>query len=371
MLKKIIRAYKSNFFQEEVKKIKKTITLSEKKLNSNTSEKLNSLNTKIKKILKKNKNKQIFIGQNYNNSYIPLIAQSILKEDKTLLQDILKNPEKFQGSLEIIFNLQELMKKILIMDEVTFLIEPSNALIQAIWLSYKNRNEKKKKMKLFKKKNKILVSKNLFENQIGVLENFCFLNKIEIIYEDLNLEIIKDFKNDIFAAVFQFPDKFGFMEDFSELREFLEKNEIDFILGVDIFNSFYNQPPGELNADICYGSLQRLGIPVSFHGATNCFIGAKKKYNLSSKSFYVSLKKESSITKSENFFDFDNLQKRKKMEYTTKELNTIKSKRYSNYKKMKEEIEEEDIKKKKNDSKIKKFEIKLKKKHSNTSVLNK
>ena len=299
MLKKVLDT-NLNFIKNNIK------TLTTKQLQKNNLPKsITKINkdilNSIKIDLEKNKKNYNMIGQNYTNSYLPLISKLILKEKKIFLEKILKNPKNFQGTLEIIFNLQNLIKKILKIENVTFLTEPSNAILQAMILSYNFHNKKKK---IF------FVSKKIFENQIEILKNFGEREKIKIIFfEKITEEKINNFENEICGIIFQSPDKYGILEkEKKRFYTFLKKKKICFILSVDIFNSLYNKPPREYSdcgADIVCGSLQKLGIPISYHGGTNCFLGAKTQYLPFFKTFRVIQKKKIKNKKLNNIFDND------------------------------------------------------------------
>jgi glycine dehydrogenase len=78
----------------------------------------------------------------------------------------------------------------------------------------------------------------------------------------------------------QSPNSDGILNDFTEL--FRKINEINpkvvKVVGADLMALSITKPPGEMGADICYGSSQRLGIPMGFGGPHAGFFATKKDY---------------------------------------------------------------------------------------------
>ena len=76
----------------------------------------------------------------------------------------------------------------------------------------------------------------------------------------------------------QNPDNFGSFSDHTELAAKLKENKIVFTIVADILSLNVFKSPGEMGADIAYGSAQRMGIPIAYGGPHPGYFATSQKH---------------------------------------------------------------------------------------------
>lgn len=91
------------------------------------------------------------------------------------------------------------------------------------------------------------------------------------------------FKNqdpkDFFGVVVQTPDRKGILHDFTNFFSEIDKSQSKTIKCVasDLLALTLTKPPGEMGADICFGSAQRLGVPMGYGGPYSAFFATREQ----------------------------------------------------------------------------------------------
>lgn len=73
----------------------------------------------------------------------------------------------------------------------------------------------------------------------------------------------------------QTPDVNGTLHDFSEVFAKLTGSRVIKIVASDLLALTITKPPGEMGADIAFGSAQRFGIPMGYGGPYAGFFATK------------------------------------------------------------------------------------------------
>ena len=73
----------------------------------------------------------------------------------------------------------------------------------------------------------------------------------------------------------QSPDVNGILHDFTELFKKLSETKTIKVVASDLLALTITKPPGEMGADICFGSAQRFGIPMGYGGPYAGFFATK------------------------------------------------------------------------------------------------
>lgn len=68
-----------------------------------------------------------------------------------------------------------------------------------------------------KKKNTILVSKDLFQSSIDVIKTYTEHIGIKVVIGDIDIPLIDSHKNDLIGIVIQTPDAEGFVHDYQKI----------------------------------------------------------------------------------------------------------------------------------------------------------
>jgi len=127
------------------------------------------------------------------------------------------------------------------------------------------------------KRVKYFVSDSIFPQTIDVIKTKAFALGIELEIgkpSEFNFDAAKEYA----GLIVQNPDNLGNVVDFSDLASKLKKDKVVFTVIQDILSLCLFKPPGEIGADICCGSAQRMGIPMAFGGPHPGFMACTDKY---------------------------------------------------------------------------------------------
>ena len=84
--------------------------------------------------------------------------------------------------------------------------------------------------------------------------------------------------DDVFAAIVQFPNADGSIEDYKEFVARAGAAGAKVGVAADLMSLVLLTPPGEWGADIVFGSSQRFGIPMFYGGTSAAFFATKDDY---------------------------------------------------------------------------------------------
>lgn len=230
----------------------------------------------IKQLGDKNKMFQSYIGLGYNQAIIPAVIQ----------RNVFENPgwytaytpyqaEIAQGRLEAILNFQTMVIELTGMEIANAsLLDESTAAAEAMSLLFDVRTRDQKKNNVCK----FFVSNEILPQTISVLQTRSAPIGVELVignHEDF------DFSDDFFGAVVQYPGKFGQIYDYSDFIAKAKNNDIKVAVGADILCLAVLKSPGEMGADVVFGTSQRFGIPLGYGGPHAAFFSTKDEYKRS------------------------------------------------------------------------------------------
>ena len=87
-----------------------------------------------------------------------------------------------------------------------------------------------------------------------------------------------EFTPDVFAAIVQFPNADGSIEDYKEFVARAGAAGAKVGVAADLMSLVLLTPPGEWGADVVFGSSQRFGIPMFYGGPSAAFFATKDDY---------------------------------------------------------------------------------------------
>ncbi|RYZ80149.1 MAG: glycine dehydrogenase (aminomethyl-transferring), partial [Moraxellaceae bacterium] len=90
-----------------------------------------------------------------------------------------------------------------------------------------------------------------------------------------------DMSSEYFAAILQYPGKFGEVFDYRDFISRAKSNDIKVAVAADILSLVRLTPPGEMGADVVVGTTQRFGIPMGYGGPHAGFFTTKEEYKRS------------------------------------------------------------------------------------------
>ena len=230
----------------------------------------------IQELGSKNKVFKSYIGLGYHPAAIPAVIQ----------RNIFENPgwytaytpyqaEIAQGRLEAILNYQTTIIELTGMEIANAsLLDEGTAAAEAMALLFDVRTRDQKKNNV----NKLFVSEEILPQTLSVLQTRATPKGIEIVVG--NHETF-DFSTDFFAAVLQYPGKFGQVTDYTGFITKAHATEIKVAVAADLLSLAKLTPPGEMGADVVVGTSQRFGIPMGYGGPHAAFFATKEEHKRS------------------------------------------------------------------------------------------
>ncbi|MFT3795276.1 aminomethyl-transferring glycine dehydrogenase [Flavobacterium sp.] len=225
-----------------------------------------------------NKNKvfQTYIGLGYHQAIVPAVIQ----------RNVLENPgwytaytpyqaEIAQGRLEAILNFQTMVIELTGMEIANAsLLDEGTAAAEAMALLFDVRSRDQKKNNI----NKFFVSEEILPQTLSVLETRATPIGVELVVG--NHENF-DFSTEFFGAMLQYPGKYGQVYDYAGFIAKAKSNEIKTAVGADILSLVKLTSPGEMGADVVFGTTQRFGIPLGYGGPHAAYFATKDEYKRS------------------------------------------------------------------------------------------
>jgi len=232
------------------------------------SEDISLLN--LKKIMKNNNKYVSLMGLGYNNNFLPFpIKRHVLENPKWYTAYTPYQSEISQGRLECQYNFQSMVSSLTGLEIAnSSLLDESSAAVEVMNMCY---NIEKKN------RNKFLCSKNLHPQIISTLQTRSNISNIDVEFVDFK-KINIDSLTEVFGIMFQYPNTYGSIEIPENIITHCKNNNILVSCTSDILSLTMLKSPKEIGADICFGTTQRLGIPLWFGGPHPAFLACEKSY---------------------------------------------------------------------------------------------
>lgn len=225
-----------------------------------------------------NKNKvfKSYIGLGYNACIVPAVVQ----------RNVFENPgwytaytpyqaEIAQGRLEAILNFQTMVIELTGMEIANAsLLDEGTAAAEAMALLFDVRSRDQKKNNV----NKFFVSEDILPQTLSVLQTRSTPIGVELVVG--NHETF-DFSSEFFGAMLQYPGKYGQVNDYSGFVAKAKAAEIKTAFGADILSLVKLVSPGEMGADVVFGTTQRFGIPLGYGGPHAAYFATKDEFKRS------------------------------------------------------------------------------------------
>lgn len=215
-----------------------------------------------------------FLGAGAYEHHIPPLVWEIASRSEFLTGYTPYQPEASQGVLQVFYEFQSLMAKLLAMDVVNdSLYDGASALAEAVLMAQRL------------KPGKVLLPRVLhpsWRQTLNTLTSGARLDLEEIPFDAATGRMApRESSKEISALVVAQPNFFGVIEEADELAAWARRHEALIIAVVNPFSLALLRPPGQWGddgADIAVGDTQPLGIPLSFGGPYCGFLAAKKEH---------------------------------------------------------------------------------------------
>lgn len=217
----------------------------------------------------KNKLLKSYIGCGYYNTHTPpVILRNIMENPAWYTSYTPYQAEISQGRMESLLNYETMVSSLTGLDITNAsLLDEATAAGEAMVMAFSAADKSRKKF---------FVSERVFPQTKAVIKTRASALGIKVVIgelDTLNLEA-----NEYFGVLAQSPDNFGEVQDFTGLVEKTHANGALFIIGSDLLALTKIKSPGEMGADISYGSSQRFGVPMGYGGPHAAFFSCKTEH---------------------------------------------------------------------------------------------
>ncbi len=228
---------------------------------------------RLKKLAQKNRLFRSYIGQGYYDTITPsVILRNIFENPGWYTQYTPYQAEIAQGRLEALLNYQTMVSDLTGLPVANAsLLDEATAAAEAMAMTYGQKKKKDRKSAA----NTLLVADTLFPQTISVLRT-----RAEAVGIDIKIQAPGSFEIDdsVFAAIVQYPDASGSVEDFHALSEQLHAQNSYLIVAADLMSLAVLKAPGEWGADVVLGSAQRFGVPMGYGGPHAAYFATKDEF---------------------------------------------------------------------------------------------
>lgn len=220
-----------------------------------------------------------FLGGGAYRHFIPEVVNHLSGKGEFVTPYTPYQPEVSQGSLQAMFEYQTMMAMLTGMDvSNASLYDGGTAAAEAALLVTRKA----------RKKNTILVARNLHPEYIEIIETYLHdLVELKIQYVDferttgtVNLEDLnKKVCDDCAGFLFQSPNFFGGVEDSQKISDILHgKDALSVQVVTEAMSLPFLKPAGQMGVDIVVGEAQSFGLPLGYGGPYLGFMTVKKDF---------------------------------------------------------------------------------------------
>ena len=230
----------------------------------------------IKDISLKNKVYKNYIGQGYYDTITPsVIMRNVFKNPGWYTQYTPYQAEISQGRLESLLNFQTVVSDLTALPIANAsLLDEATAAAEAMSMFFNSLNKDIHTAA----RPKFFVDNETFPQTKDVVLTRAQPVGIEVIFGDYKTAQIDQ---TYFGALVQYPNDKGSVEDYRNFIDRVHKVGGFVAMATDLLALTLLTPPGELGADVAFGSSQRFGVPLGFGGPHAAFFAAKDEFKRS------------------------------------------------------------------------------------------
>ncbi len=226
----------------------------------------------FKKIAAKNKIFKSYIGAGYSPTITPNV----------ILRNILENPgwytaytpyqaEIAQGRLEALINFQTMVSDLTGMEIANAsLLDEGTAAGEAMSMFFGSRKGAKKKAMT------LLVDEHMFPQTLDVLHTRALPIGVDLRITDVYQADLTD--PDLFGVLLQYPNDRGEIRNPEKLIAAAKEHDLFVGVAADLLSLVLLKAPGEMGADVVFGSSQRFGVPMGYGGPHAAFFATLESF---------------------------------------------------------------------------------------------
>ncbi|CUS48366.1 MAG: decarboxylating glycine dehydrognase GcvP [Idiomarinaceae bacterium HL-53] len=222
---------------------------------------------KLKKIAQKNEIFTSYIGAGYYDTVTPnVILRNVLENPGWYTAYTPYQPEIAQGRLQAILNFQQLTIDLTGMEIASAsLLDEATAAAEAMAMAQRVSKSKS---------NQFFVADNVFPQTVDVVKARAEMFGFEIItgpWQEAG-------QHDVFGALLQSPADNGDVLDLTDVIAQVQANKGVVGVATDLMSLVLCKSPGEMGADMVFGSAQRFGVPMGYGGPHAAFFATREKF---------------------------------------------------------------------------------------------
>ena len=208
------------------------------------------------------------IGQGYYDTLTPpVLLRNIMENPAWYTAYTPYQPEISQGRLEALLNFQTMVSDLTGLDIANAsMLDEGTAAAEAMTLMHRATRGSS---------NRLAVDEDLFAATAAILATRAEPLGIEIVTADLRNGLPDA---DFFGVIAQIPGASGRVTDWSKLVEQAHERGALVALGADLLALTLLPPPGEIGADVAFGTAQRFGVPMGFGGPHAGYLAVHTKH---------------------------------------------------------------------------------------------
>ncbi|MHA3734449.1 aminomethyl-transferring glycine dehydrogenase [Pseudomonas sp. Eth.TT006] len=207
------------------------------------------------------------IGMGYHGTLTPtVILRNVLENPGWYTAYTPYQPEIAQGRLEALLNFQQLTIDLTGLELANAsLLDEATAAAEAMALA---------KRVAKSKSNVFFVDENCHPQTLSVVQT-----RAEGFGFELIIDAVDNLKqHQVFGALLQYPDTHGEIRDLRPVIDHLHAQQALACVAADLLSLLLLTPPGELGADVVFGSSQRFGVPMGYGGPHAAFFASRDEY---------------------------------------------------------------------------------------------
>ena len=208
------------------------------------------------------------IGQGYYDTLTPaVLLRNVLENPAWYTAYTPYQPEISQGRLEALLNFQTMVADLTGLEVANAsMLDEGTAAAEAMTLMHRAARGTT---------NRLVVDTDVFAQTAAVLATRAKPLGIEIITADLR-DGLPD--GDFFGVITQLPGASGRVTDWAALVAQAHDRGALVAIGADLLALTLITPPGEIGADVAFGTTQRLGVPMGFGGPHAGYLAVHTKH---------------------------------------------------------------------------------------------
>jgi glycine dehydrogenase len=208
------------------------------------------------------------IGQGYFDTLTPpVLRRNILENPAWYTAYTPYQPEISQGRLEALLNFQTMVADLTGLEVANAsMLDEGTAAAEAMTLMHRAVKGPSRRL---------AVDTDVYRQTAAVLATRAEPLGIEIVTADLRAGLPE---GDFFGVITQLPGASGCVNDWSRLVHQAHERGALVAVGADLLALTLITPPGDIGADVAFGSTQRFGVPMGFGGPHAGYLAVHAKH---------------------------------------------------------------------------------------------